>query len=207
MSGIDPRALVPRLLAALALVAALGALALAILGGRSGSSVLVLASDVARGDPFGPASVKTVRAPDGLVPADALPTDSPLPAKWPGEPASAGTILSESVLAGSALGRSLRPEEALITVMFDRSRIPPLEAGDSVELRSPSGDYDLNGCVGASSTSRARISSISVSDAPAWESSASARLDLIVDAADIESVLGHSGAGTLSLALISSRTE
>lgn len=196
--------LLPAVLLVLALGLSLGALASALLPERGRHEVLVLTRDLSKGDAFDAGAVRSVQVPDELFPANALPPGSPLPAKWPSEPVSAGTILTESVLSGSALGRKLRADESLVTLMFDQSRLPPVEAGDYADLWAFAGECDQSGCVSSKVAANARISSVSAPDAPAWESSAAVRLDLIVKTAETESVLGHSGAGTLSLALSSS---
>ena len=198
------RRLAPTVLLVLALVMALGALIVGVLPARGHHPVLVLSRDLSKGDAFGPEVVRNLEVPDELFPADALAPGTPLPDKWPSEPVKAGTILSESVLAGSALGRELAPDESLVTLMFDQSRLPPVEAGDVADLWALSGECDQSGCASRRVATNARISSISVKDAPAWDSSTSVRLDLIIKSTQVESLLGYSGAGALSLALSSS---
>ena len=195
------RRLAPTVLLVLAFVMALGALIVGFLPARGHHPVLVLSRDLSKGDAFGPEVVRKLEVPDELFPEDALTPQTPLPDTWPSEPVKAGTILSESVLAGSALGRELAPDESLVTLMFDQS---PVEAGDVADLWALSGECDQSGCASRRVATNARISSISVKDAPAWDSSTSVRLDLIIKSTQVESLLGYSGAGALSLALSSS---
>lgn len=201
MRTSSQRRLLPAAFLVLAFGLALGSLVSGLLPERGRHPVLVLTRDLAKGDAFGPEAVRSAEVPDELFPADALTPDARLPAKWPSEPVRAGTILTESVLSGSALGRKLQADESLITLMFDQSRLPPVEAGDSADLWALTGECDESSCTSSKVASDARISSVSVRDAPAWESSTTVRLDLIVKTAETESVLGHSGAGMLSLAL------
>lgn len=193
----------PKLRLILILIACLSsATALALLlRPAPGTPALVLTRDIARGEAFSASHVREVHLPPEAVPHDLIPFDAPLPSRWPGERALAGTVLSESVLAGSALGRSLRPDESLISIALDSTHIPPLEAGDHVDLWGFPETCDATSCNAQRIASSGRISSVAVEEAPAWGSAPIARIDLIVDSAHTEAVLGHAGTGTLSLAL------
>lgn len=193
----------PKLRLILILIACLSsATALALLlRPAPGTPALVLSRDIARGEAFSASQVREVRLPPEAVPHDLIPVDAPLPSRWPGERALAGTVLSESVLAGSALGRGLRPDESLISIALDSTHIPPLEAGDQVDLWGFPETCDATSCNAQRIASSGRISSVAVDEAPAWGSAPIARIDLIVDSAHTEAVLGHAGTGTLSLAL------
>lgn len=207
MTHLDRWPLIRWILIVTAILAAVAALTLVLLPDRGRMRVLVLAVDVSRGQELGPAAVRAIDVPEEARPRDALPVDAPLPKRWPGEPAKAGTVLSESTLAGSALGRALEPGKSVVSIVLDGAQVPPLEPGDSADLWGFPENCDVNGCSAILLSSQARISSISVSDGPAWETSPAARIDLIVDAADTEEVLGHAGTGTLSLAMTSSRID
>lgn len=196
-----------RLGLAIIFVFTIGAIALTLIPHPGGHRVLILATDIERGDAIDSSTVTSVEVPERVVPADAITSADVLPATWTGEPATKGTILSESVMAGSALGRSLKPGQNLISVILDRTQVPPLEAGDSVVLWGFPDNCDVNTCSASLLTNQALISSVSVNDASQWGSSATARLDIIVDEAVTETVLGHAGTHTLGLALATPHDE
>lgn len=191
----------------LVLAAALAASSLTLVACSRGVDVLVLTRALSPGDALVPDAITRVRVPEQALPADALTPDDPLPESWPGGQVEAGTILSESIVSGSALGRSLNPGKTIVSVVLDQTQLPPVEGGDRVDLWGLPHNCDEVGCSAALLAQDARISSVSVSDAPAWESSAAARLDIIVNEADVRLVLGHAGTGTLSLALRPSHAD
>lgn len=191
------------ILIGLSLVIALGALLLALAPLSAGERVLVLTRDLARDDPLERSALVVIEVPEAARPLDALDPEAPLPPRWPGEAVRAGTILSESVLAGSALGRSLAEGESLVSIALDPTHLPPLEAGDSADLWGFPENCDTHGCSATLVSSGARISSVNVGEAPSWSSSDVVRIDLIVDTTQTDEVLGHAGTGTLSVALTS----
>lgn len=199
----------PRLRLLLILISCVCAVAALVLLMRPspGTPALVLARDIARGDTLTSSHVREVRLPAEAVPRDLIPLDFQLPSRWPGESTREGTVLTESVLAGSALGRSLKPDESLVSIAIDSTLIPPLEAGDRVDVWGVPDSCDSDSCLAQRIASFGRISSISVDEASAWGSAPLARIDLIVDKAHTETVLGHAGTGTLSLALAPSAPE
>lgn len=196
-----PFTAIRRLGLAIIFVFTVGAIALTLIPHPGGHRVLILASDIERGDAINSSMITPIEVPEQVVPADAFTSADNLPTTWTGEPATKGTILSESVMAGSALGRSLKPGQNLISIVLDRTQVPPLEAGDSVVLWGFPDSCDVNTCSASLLTNQALISSVSVNDTSQWGSSATARLDIVVDEAVTETVLGHAGTHTLGLAL------
>ncbi len=193
----------PKLRFTLILVACISAFSalFLLLRPTPGTPALALARDIARGEALTSAHIRQVYLPEDAVPRDLIPIDSALPERWAGEHTLEGTVLSESVLAGSALGRSLRKDESLISITLDAAHIPPLEAGDHVDLWGFPESCEATTCKAQRLTRSGRISSITVDDTSAWGAAPLARIDLIVDAAHTESVLGHAGTGTLNLTL------
>lgn len=189
------------ILVGLALITALSALVMSLSPFNSDPSVLVLRRDLARGDPLDRSAVMTVRVPAPARPRDALDVNAALPAHWPGEPVKTGTILSESVISGSALGRSLSPGQALVSVSLDPTQVPPLEAGDYVDVWGFPDNCDTQACAATLVSARAKISSVTVGEGATWTSSQAVKIDLIVNAHHTNTVLGHAGTATLSLAL------
>lgn len=188
------------ILIAVALICAAGALVL-LLRPTPGTPALALARDVQRGDAFDSSCVREVFLPEGAAPADVLAPDAPLPDVWPGEAASAGTVLSESVLAGSALGRALNANEALLSITLDSAQVPPMEPGDVVDVWGFPENCDVAGCEAQKIAPSARISSFTVTEAGAWSTSPLARIDVRVDSMYANAVLGHASTGTLTLTL------
>ena len=155
-----------RLGLAIIFVFTIGAIALTLIPHPGGHRVLILATDIERGDAIDSSTVTSIEVPERVVPADAITSADVLPATWTGEPATKGTIL----MAGSALGRSLKPGQNLISIILDRTQVPPLEAGDSVVLWGFPDNCDVNTCSASLLTNQALISSVSVNDASQWGS-------------------------------------
>lgn len=166
-----------------------------------GLPVLVLRHRVVEGGALSRADVREVRVPEAAVPADALDTDAILPGTWQGAPLDEGTILTESNVDGSAGGRVLGAGEARLSLVVPLHQAAGLEAGDIVDIWSAPQVCDGSGCVASLLAQEVRLTSMVVDDDSSWGNSPTARVGLVLRVVDTGRVLGHTGAGTLSLVL------
>ncbi|MDC4232176.1 SAF domain-containing protein [Actinomyces sp. B33] len=205
MERLTRRPVLRIVLTSLALAGVVAGSLLAMRAAEPGRDVLVAARDLTTGDALAPADVRIVRVPEEAAASDALNGQDRLPQSWRSLPVASGTILTESLVAGSVDSRALGPHEARISLVVEEARVPRLEAGDTVDVWSIPGECDERGCSSSLLAGGVRIVSILKEEGPHWQSSPLLRIDVIVDERDSSAVLGHSGAENLSLALRTSR--
>ena len=201
MSFIKSWPFIRRVCAAVAVAAILVGALVAIRGASPGVEVLVAAKDLSEGQAVDARDFTVVPVPADAAPADALVDPSSVGAVWQGPAIRRGTVVTESIVDGSPAARGLEAGRTRVTVMLDATHLPLVEAGDSVDLWTAPRECDETVCAASLLAGDVLIASISNEDSSQWEASASARVDLIVDSADIRSVLGYAGTGTLSLVL------
>ena len=189
------------LLTALLLAGVVVCALLALRPQTEGVVVLVARNTVEDGAPLSDADVQEALVPPEARPEDALDPGAHLPATWTGSTLRAGTVLSESNVAGSPASRALRAGEArlMLTVPLDQS--VGLVVGDSVDIWSSPQMCDGSGCAASLLAEAVRLTSIVVDEDSSWGNSPTARVGLVLRAVDTGRVLGHTGAGTLSLVL------
>lgn len=167
----------------------------------SGTQVLIAGADISAGTPITGQVVVSTNAPADLVPDDAIKSVGSLPPVWPGPSIKKGTILSESLTAGSIHGRSVPTGFHRLSVTLPKNAMPELESGDLVDLWAMPYACDEHTCEASLISTEVLIGSISVEESPTWGSASTVRTELILRDTDTTKVLGHSGAGTLSLVL------
>ncbi|MDO4258994.1 MAG: hypothetical protein Q4C87_05670 [Actinomycetaceae bacterium] len=165
------------------------------------AEVWVTRQPLRSGEEFSADHLEVKSIPKDLVPSDVIPVGAPLPDQWNGGDIGASTILTESLLDGSIQGRELTDGWTRLSVVLPANQVPVMESGDIVEAWATSDICDVHGCSASSVAQEVRIASIATVDDSAWADSSTLRLELIVKDADIDVVLGHARAGTLSLVL------
>jgi SAF domain. len=166
-----------------------------------GVVVLVATHALEEGAALEREDLREVRVPPEALPEDAWPVGAELPATWSGAPLPAGTILSESNVAGSAESRGLSPGEARLMLTVPLDQAIGLEVGDTVDIWSSPQMCDGSGCAASLLAEAVRLTSMVVDEDSSWGNSPTARVGLVLRAVDTGRVLGHTGAGTLSLVL------
>jgi len=166
-----------------------------------GVTVLVARRTLEEGSALGREDLREVRVPPEALPEDAWDVGAELPATWTGAPLPAGTILSESNVAGSPASRSLRPGEARLMLTVPLDQAVGLQTGDTVDIWSSPQMCDGSGCAASLLAEAVRLTSMVVDEDSSWGNSPTARVGLVLRAVDTGLVLGHTGAGTLSLVL------
>ncbi|MFC7579861.1 hypothetical protein ACFQWG_01270 [Schaalia naturae] len=187
--------------AALALAGLVAGALLALRPAPQGVPVLVVRHDVATGQSLSDGDVWTVLVPPRARPADALEAGSSLPTAWEAAPIRAGTVLTESNVAGSPASRALSPGEAQVLLAVGADQAQGIAAGDLVDLWAPPPSCEENPCSASLLASEVRITSVVAPEASGWASSETVRVGVILRAADTDVVLGHAGSGSLSLVL------
>lgn len=190
-----------RLLVSLAVVCLGGGALLLWSMPSSGKGVLVVAHPLNAGERTDTGALIVRQTPEDLTPADALSSPQSLPEVWHGPRLEAGTIITESLIDGSPGGRALRPGVTRISVLLDPLRVPEVASGDVVDVWATPKICDENVCLASLISREVEIVSYSSVDSTQWSGPVGVRLELLVRDADIDKVLGHAGAGTLSLVL------
>lgn len=189
------------LLTALLLAGLVVCALLALRPAPQGAVVLVTRHALEEGADLSRTDLRQVRVPPEALPEDALGPRADLPTRWSGAPLTAGTILTESNVLGSPASRGLRPGEARLMLTVPLDQAVGLEEGDTVDIWSSPQMCDGSGCAASLLAEAVRLASMVVDEDSSWGNSPTARVGLVLRAVDTGRVLGHTGAGTLSLVL------
>ncbi|QPK81014.1 hypothetical protein G7Y41_08200 [Schaalia sp. ZJ405] len=171
-----------------------------------GTSVVVATRNLKTGDRLSPAATTHVTVPPNAAPADALTRDQ-LPDVWDGPAITQGTIITESLVSGSVLGRELSRDHAQISVVLERIHLPDIAPGDFVDVWAIPENCDDPSCSAFLLAGKVRIVSMKDGDASQWDTAQPIQVDLVVNSQDQGTILGHARTGTLGLTLRSTDTR
>lgn len=200
MDALTPVPVIRRAILGLVALLALAGGAL-VLWPEEGREILVAAEDLNTGSQLTMSSLRPTRAPARLAPTDALTNEAELPDIWDGPAIKAGTVITESLLHGSPAGRALPVGHVRLVVVVAAQGAPEVAPGDLVDLWAQPHDCDLTVCKASLIAQRVLVASCEVQETANWQGPATVRLEVIVRDTETDEVLGHSGAGTLSLVL------
>ncbi|WP_022867480.1 SAF domain-containing protein [Schaalia vaccimaxillae] len=201
MSFLSSWPFLKRLLVSLSALAIVMGIFVVLYGASPGMHVLVASQDLEEGQELSNENFTLVRVPSRAAPADAVPNVKSIGSHWRGPKVARGTIITESLLAGSAQSRALSSGKSRVSLVLDAAHVPELAAGDVVDLWSIPVECDETVCPATLLVPKVLIASLSNEDVSQWEASYSVRADVIVDSSSVQQVLGQSGTSTLSLVL------
>lgn len=148
-------------------------------------------------------AVHTVAVPQAAVPADALSADADIPPRWVGADIEAGTVLTESNVAGSADSRALADDEAQVTIELPVDQLTRVSAGDTVQLWASDSFCadEQRKCPATLLADGIRIASISDHDSGPLADSPTQSVSIIMKADETERIVGHVTSDIITLVL------